>query len=402
MSTTPTELTFTKSLDEYMSSLSTGSLQRAISNNLYGINFRQTPNAVPRSKTQQGFVFFTRPQLNLTTSNITNEPSFYSLLNQNRLSYQRYVRCMLDPRLGIPSEPDSQGITTPLVDKYMPFIPLLTNNISSLSGWPDISVPYHTSEPGLYGQEFSMVDGVTNHFEAFDLDVTFSNMRGNPIIYMFYVWLKYSTLVVEGVLNPYFDFVSEVEIDSNTRIYRVILDQTKRYVEYIGCTGASFPTTVPTGAIFDFNKEKPLNTQITDINIRFRSMGFVAFDDIVKFWFNQAVAIFNASLRAQLEMDLTGNSNNDAILREDPRKVYLTPDSAYMRVPHALVVAADDGSETVNSYTVNHRGVPYINLYTSEMEWWVPTNDFQAMLRRAFPEDIISQGPGNADEEVGD
>ena len=152
------ELILDSSIDQIMSVLPVGSIQRALGNNLYGINFRQTGNAVPKSKDSQGFVFLTRPQLNLTANNITNYRSFYSLLTSNELSYQRFTRMMLDPRLGYDGK-----MKCPFVDNENPFFSVLTNNALSLSGWPDLTAPTYTSESGLYGEEVSFVDGVTNH-----------------------------------------------------------------------------------------------------------------------------------------------------------------------------------------------------------------------------------------------
>ena len=76
------------------------------------------------------------------------------------------------------------------------------------------------------------------------MDVTFKNTKGNPLLYFFYIWIKYQTLVFEGILNPYMDMIVENEIDYNTRIYRLVMDQQKRYVTYIAATGASLTNGV--------------------------------------------------------------------------------------------------------------------------------------------------------------
>lgn len=358
-----------RSLDSILENLPIGSVERAIGNNLYGINYRQTGNAVPHAKDGYGFAFFTRPQLNLTSLNITNYRGFYNLLTKNNASYQRYTRLILDPRLGYET-----GRTCPFVDPQNPFISTLTNNIVSMSGWPDLTVPVYTSEAGLYGQEHSFVDGVTNHYEAFDIDATFRNTRGNPLLYFFYIWIKYPTLVFEGILNPYFDMISENEIDYNTRIYRVITDPTKRYVSQIGCTGASFPVNVPTGNLFDLNTDTPFNTRNSELNIRFRCMGFMAFEDIIKYWFNQTLAIFNPSMRIVLNHDL--NNSGDSATREDPGYVYEIAGSDYVKVPYMLGMAAELQGIDSGYLTVNHRAVPYINLHTNELEWWAPRERF--------------------------
>lgn len=384
MSTPPpnNDVVINMSLDSILERLPIGSVQRAIGNNLYGINFRQTGAAIPRSKDQYGYTFFTRPQLNLSTLNISNYRGFYSLLTQNKTSYQRFTRAILDPRLGgSGSGETSSGIVCPFVDRSNPFISVLTNNLVSLSGWPDLTVPIHTSETGLYGQEHSMVDGVTNHFEAFDMDVTFRNTRGNPLIYLFYIWIKYETLVFEGIINPYLDMITENEIDYNTRIYRLVMDSQKRYVTQIACTGASFPTNVPTGNLFDYNSDTPYNTKNSEINIRFRCMGFMAFEDIIKMYFNQTVAIFNVDMRSLLQHDVAASSSSDAVTRNDSSRIYSVPGCGYVKIPYLLSTVADTAGVENGALSVNHKAIPYINLYTNELEWWVKKGEISKETR---------------------
>jgi len=359
------ELILDSSIDQVMSKLPVGSIKRAVANTLYGINFTQTGNAVPKDRSTYGYTFFTRPQLNLSLANVSNYRGFYNLLTDNSLSYQRFTRMILDPRMGY-----NDTLKSPFVDNENPFISVLTNNIVSLSGWPDLVVPTYTSDTGIYGEEISFADGVTNHFESYDLDVTFRNIKGNPLLYLFYIWIKYQTLVVEGILNPYIDMIAEREIDYNTRIYRLVMDQQKRYVMYIGATGASFPLNVPTGNLFDFNTDTPYNTRNSEINIRFRCMGFIGFEDILKLKFNQTVAIFNPEIRKLLLSDLN-NTNDEAVAREDSHVVHRVPVCKYIKIPHSLGMLTEGIMTGDTFYSINHRPLPYINLVTSELEWWI-------------------------------
>lgn len=391
------ETIINSSVDQLLENLPIGSVSRAISNNLYGINFRQTGNAVPRTKDVYGFTFFTRPSLNLSRLNISNYRGFYNLLTDNSLSYQRYTRLMLDPRLG-----HKDGLKSPLVDNLNAFIPILTNNIVSLSGWPDLAVPTYTSAAGLYGEEHSFVDGVTNHYESYDLDVTFKNTKGNPLLYFFYIWIKYESLVFEGILNPYLDMITENEIDYNTRIYRIVLEQTKRYVTYIACTGASFPINVPTGNLFDYNIDTPYNTKNSEINIRFRSLGFVAFEDIIKLWFNKTVATFNPDMYRILKYDLDNNENNNNVTRENGTVVYRIPGTNYVKLPHSLVMQIDDNIFSNSFFNVNFKAYPYINLYTSELEWYVDSSIFSNSTEKAFKEKIENSTVSQVDIQGGD
>lgn len=352
------------SLDEIFQNLPFGSISRAIANNLYGINMTRVKGFLPKAKDSYGFVFFTKPQLNLSRLNISNFRAFYGLLNTNRNSYQSYVRYTLDPRL---AKKVGSNEVSPFVDTENVFIPILTNTVSSVSGWPDLVVPTYTSEAGLYNQEVSFVDGVVNHYESYDLDVSFDNIKGHPLIYMFYIWVRYESLVFEGILNPYMDYIIENEIDYNTRIYRVILDPNKRYVTNIACTGAAFPLNVPTGSIFDYNEDSPVNANNNQINIRFRCMGFLAFEDIIKLEFNKSMAIFNQSFKNIIRNDL--ENENDSSVRDDPTALYSF--GSLTKVPPVLTTTLTNNSLDNAFFALNFRAYPYINLYTNELEWWV-------------------------------
>lgn len=369
------EFVISQSVDQMMDNLPIGSIERALGNNLYGINARKTSAALPRSKDSFGYTFFTRPQLNMTTFNISNYRGFYNLLTSVPASYQRYVRMMLDPRLGY----GDAALKCPFVNNLNAFIPVLTNNLVSLGGFPDLTVPTYTSDSGLYGEEYGFVDGVTNHFESFDVDATFRNTKGNPLLYLFYIWIKYESLVFEGILNPYPDMISENEIDYNTRIYRIVMDQSRRYITYMGATGASFPINVPTGNIFDYNIDKPYNDGNSEINIRFRSFGFTPFDDILKLEFNKTQGIFNPDIRKLIAFDMAGGVS-DATKREAPDKAYEIPGVDYIKVPHYLLGTGDETLGSNPFYAINHHCYPYINLVTNELEWWAPKSKFKSVV----------------------
>lgn len=368
------EVVVNSSVDQMLENLPVGSIARALGNNMFGVNFRQTGNAVPRAKDSYGYTFFTKPQLNLSTINVTNYRGFYNLLTSNEASYQRYTRLTLDSRL----TRNPSNLKSPFVDPYNAFIPILTNNLVSMSGWPDLAAPVYTSDTGPYGEEHSFVDGVTNHYEAFDIDATFKNTKGNPLLYFFYTWIKYETLVFEGILNPYLDMITENEIDYNTRIYRLVMDETKRYVTYIGSTGASFPVNVPTGSLFDYNIDTPFNTKNSEINIRFRSIGFISFEDYLKLEFNRTMAIFNADIWKILQHDL-GKASAENKERADGTKVYNGPGgSSYVKIPHYMLRSPEGNLITHELHSLNHRAYPYINLATNELEWWTSAANFKA------------------------
>jgi hypothetical protein len=307
---------------------------------------------------------------------------------------------MLDPRLSFRGKEQTQvgldfksgaepDLTCPFINIYNPFIPIFTNNLISISGWPDLTVPVYTSNSGLYGEEYSAVDGVTNNFEAFDVDVTFRNTRGDPIIYMIYIWLKYMNLVFEGILNPYLDFIAENELDYNTRIYRIVLDNTKRKVNYIACTGASFPLNVPSGNLFDVSNDGVYNTRNSEFSVRFKSNGFLAFEDIIKYEFNEVNGIYNPDFYKLLQHDTDIGSSLDEVERTDQNYVYEVGN--LIKIPFASMMnpIVSDNKLVNQFHSLSFKATPWINLYTNELEWWIPRDLVDNLVNQrdqTFPE----------------
>lgn len=340
------------SLDDLSQNSAVGSLSNAMTNNVYGFNHRQTPLAIPINKDHFGFTFFTRPQLNMQTMNIRNLRLMMPLVNAGELSYQRVIRCSLDPRLleeyGNDDESNDtidRRMTCPLVDNKQAFFPMLTNHLVSISGWQDITVPTYTGKEGMYKEGFSMVDGITQNYTTYDITATFRNSRGDPITSLFYFWSHYMSSVFEGTLVPYLDFIAQNEIDYNTRIYRIVLDSSKKYVQRIAATGAAFPIAVPIGGVFDYSNQKPYNDVNSEIAIPFRCMGAIYNDEILIWAFNKVVETFNTDMREGLRTS----------------RMVKIPNDAYLEI-------------------FNNRGYPRINLKTYEFEWYVSKDTWDSRL----------------------
>lgn len=345
------------SIDDIFQNTAIGSLDKAIGNNLYGFNHDQIPSAVPSNKEQQGFLFFVRPQLNLQADNIRNTRKLMPLLSDSsNATIHRYIRTTLDPRLvagykfGQLSVPPIQS---PLLNNEQAFIPLLTNNATKSSGWPDPVVPLFTSKKGRYEEEVSFVDGMVEHYGQFSLDVTFRNTHMDPILYMFYVWTLYSSYVFSGKLIPYPDFITDMRIDYNTRIYRVRLDKTRRKVTKIMSTGPAIPVAANVGAFGDLNLDEPLSSENKDISMRFQCMGAEIFDDILIYEFNKTVGLFKPEMRDGAR------------------------DGSMVKVPRVI------------DHIFRFRAYPRINPTNHAMEWWVESNLFDTRTR-AFLQSLES------------
>ena len=230
-------------------------------------------------------------------------------------------------------------VTCPLVDNKMAFIPVLTNTIKEMSGWPDYTIGTFTSKEGLMKEQWSIVDSFMDIYSSFDLDCTFRNIKDEPLIIMFETWLRYMANVFEGMMSPYMDMLIENEIDYNTRIYRLVLDESKTIVKKIAACGAAFPVNVPNSRFFDYNDSNKYNDSAKDINIRFKAVGAMYNDDILVHEFNQTVGIFNPDLRK--------------LVREG-----IVPPN-YVEIPYNLI------------HLFNHRGYPIIDKNTLQLKWFI-------------------------------
>lgn len=323
----------------YKNTQAIGSVSQAIGNNLYGINHQGVKNVLPESRDSRGMVFFTRPQLNLSTGNLSNCPDLYDYLTNNMSSIHAYIRNILDPRL---------GGKVPFMDNSLAFIPFLTNNIENMSGWPDVVMSTFTSKEGIRRQQWSIADGFPEIYEAFDLDCTFKNTKEDPIIHMLQLWLSYMGKVFEGELSPYIDMITENEIDYNTRIYRLVLDENNMFVKKIAATGASFPINQPSGKFFDYSNSVKYQEGNSELNVRFKCLGAMYNKAILMKEFNESQAIFNSEYRKLVK----GEGHN------------------LEKIPYKLLGL------------LNFRGYPYINTTTLELEWYISksSSDYKRLL----------------------
>lgn len=335
------------------------SYNKALGTSLYGINHRGVRTLTVHDKDQQGYVFFTRPQLNLIDDNLRKSRHFFNLMVDDRNSIFRYVRNLLDPRLGSRKDKDynSGGETfvtgagaaniPEYLDNNNAFIVPFTNYITSCTGWPEPIVPTYASKEGVNGEQYMQVDGRMDINNVYDISCTFRNPKESPILFISYYWALYSTLVFDGTFLPEHDMLAANEIDYNTRIYRIITDETKTKVKYISATGASMITAPNIASIFNYNEGNPYLDQNRELTINFKSAGATYQDPILIDEFNKTVGIFNPDMM---------------IIRREKLLGKISGQTNYVKIPHSLLTQ------------MNFRGYPMIDYETNELEWFVDRN----------------------------
>lgn len=295
-----------------------------------GIDHRNAGSNYRKNDDHHGLTLFTRPRMNLTYNNVLADRQLHPLLSRNPLHMYNTLRLMLSPTLV-----EHENLTSPVFDHKMAFIPLLSNTLLNVSGFPDVTLNTYTSPEGIRKETWSMGDDVAEINSAYDITATFANIQGDPITALFHTWIRYIGNVYSGDMVAFPEHIIENEIDYQTRIWRIILDSSKRYVRKIGCANAAYPMASPLGNSFNVDTSQAYVSDNDQISIPFRCMGAEYNDPILYDEFNLTVQYFNPAMR--------DHNRNDAMIKLGR-------------------------SEAIN---FNYRGYPRIDRNTLELEWWV-------------------------------
>ena len=351
-------------IDDFFTEIGVPETGRALTKALYGINQTYIAPIIELSDSVNGYTFFVRPQLNMRSMNLRRDRRFYPLLvKPSSMNIEKYIRVMLDPRLpyeiklpGKYTTPDGKGydydiVDTPMVDKFNPFIPILSNSLKSISGFPDESVNVWQSSSGMKKEQVMMVDGTFEMYGGYDISCTFRNFIGDVTLKLIQYWVRYMSLVYEGVFSPYMDFMIENELDYCTRIYRLTTDRTGRFLNHISATGASIPKSVSISKVFDISgNEHAKNDSNKEISVSFSSVGFMSNDDILIKEFNETIAIFNPEFGKYLV-----SGDKDSLLVEVP-------------------------SEFSNE--MNYKAYPYIDDKNYTIKWLMFKEDLVELIKK--------------------
>lgn len=326
-----------------------GDLTSALRNTLMGFNHRGFGSPVPFNAENHGITFFTRPRLNLSYDNVVMDRVLTPFLANDPDSYQRALRLMLDPEAGRGRVLAVGGdrlhqLDSNLFDYRQAFIPLLSNNLLSMSGWPDPTMDMYVSNPGVTREVWTMADGPVDIRNNFDLTANFRNIIGDPITLLFWFWYRYMGNVRSGKMIPWPEEVIENRLDYNTAIWRITLDPARKFIQKIGRTIAT-PTAVPFGASLDYSTDTPFNmSNASQISIPFSCVGAEYNDPILFAEFNLLVAAHNVDML-------------------EPNRV--------------KTMRKIEGEELAY---FNYYGFPRINFMTAELEWYVYIAEYQAHL----------------------
>jgi len=272
-------------------------MKQAIGLSLYGMSMdNRLPQHGYDSETSS-MVFFTRPQLNLSTENISQVREFANLQTKNAASIPNWVRNTLDPRLSDPALMDVLGgKKCPLVNNNYGFIPALSNLCLKTSGWPVRAVSTYVSEPGKYREVYMQVDGRSRMEGPVTITAEFARVPGDPITSLFETWGVYPEYVFEGYMDPYIDLILCKEIDYNIRMFIFNFDWSGVKIIRSGSTLPGIIMVSGDGAPFDFDRASTTFTEVPTVSFPMKFPAVVQNDPAILSDFNEIVSTFHSKM----------------------------------------------------------------------------------------------------------
>jgi len=204
--------------------------------------------------TDNGYVFFGRPKLNLQSSSVKQDRIMASLNTLASSSLAFAIRCYLDPIFAKRSDITKIAENSLLYSSKVPYIPILTNSLETLSGWSDPTMEVDTTEGGFHSENITIAKGHDDLNKTITLSAVFNETMGFPITNLFMLWFRWIHLSTRGVIQPYNKYIEEYKISYSCPIYRFRLDTSGRYISFWAKGTGCFPTTYPMSSIMEFNR----------------------------------------------------------------------------------------------------------------------------------------------------
>lgn len=258
----------------------------------FGKNYTGGFVPVETNNDNMGYLFMTRPDFNLTYSNIRPFRELQGLLaNNTRLSTPHAIRCMLDSRSHRLGE---EGFDSKLVNRNSPWLSIIENAVISADGWPDAAGGTWASPEGKKHEQTLRNRGLRGFNRVFPLSLTLQNFKGNGVYALLETWTCLNELKQLN-FGSHQENVTANRWDNQVAFYRIILDTTKTYVVDYAMTGPAVLKNSSTGAMFGYNLSTP-EARVETVNAQFDVAGYSPHDPITIRCFNALVVKYQPKM----------------------------------------------------------------------------------------------------------
>ena len=211
----------------------------------YGIN------TLPSNVEHAGLTFFTRPKLPLTRGNLHQVPSLIGLDVDDPKTFAYAIRCWLDTKFCKSGVNLENVAKCPFFNNKSAFNIPLSNACVAQSGWPDPFIQTYTTVGGFFQEDQTFPIGSDRLRKTYDLNFTFKETQGGPILAMLYAWYEVMASLTEGSMVAYAEDIDAQRMCYTVSIYRFLLDPSKRHITHYAKATGCFPKAPPMGALFN-------------------------------------------------------------------------------------------------------------------------------------------------------
>lgn len=229
-----------------------------------------------------GITFFTRPKLPLTVGNLAQCPTLASFNTLNPMSRAFAIRCWLDTHFtgnnpgternesAIVNRHYQEAISNcPYFDQMSSFLIPLGNACVSQSGWPDPFIQTFTTNGGFFCEDQTFPIGSDRLRKTYDIQFTFREGPGAPILALLYTWYEVMACLTEGTMIAYAEDINAQRMCYTCSIYRFLLDPSKTHITHYAKATGCFPKAPPLGALFNQSKGEINIQAANEISIPF-------------------------------------------------------------------------------------------------------------------------------------
>jgi hypothetical protein len=209
-------------------------------------------SAIQINSENVGLTFFTKPRLNMHQMSIRQDPTLALLDTLDPENWMFALRCNLDTVFA--KSPIARDIASlcPWFNDTSAFNIPLSNMLSGISGWPDFSVEYETTESGTFSEDMTLVRGSDHGRRTYDLSCTFRDIQGGFLMSYFYYWILAMALQMEGSIVAYPEDRAANRLNYTISIYRFVMDPSMRTITKWAKATGCYPVNIPIGDVFNY------------------------------------------------------------------------------------------------------------------------------------------------------
>ncbi len=285
-------------------------------------------------------------------------------------------------------------------DKFIyttPFIPLLQNTCTQLTGAKDFELQEHQYEEDEFSGKMTIPTGMDEIFGPGSFTTNHEDILYGPVSLMYMVWILYIHYVSRGYIMPTREHITERILDYTCSAYVLVIGDDGRRIERFGKYTGCYPTTFPLSQQLDhnlqvepdmlqkvsiswkYNRYEPMDPQIfTDFNFLSETEWLVKLNPAL--WEN--LYDRDSSVSGNMFLKLYGGSGKKTsevekirlrnMKRPEGLWELVEPRNRGMsgKLPPALIEPLNDSSE-INMINNFWGGYPYI-VNGNELCWVLP------------------------------